>query len=152
MNLILGRNNVLLNLLVIRAKDPSRLVKFYQALGMRFSKERHGNGPEHYACKIDNAVFEIYPSVSELDHTRGTRLGLVVDSIPEVFSAMEKSCIPVNSKIVNSKDRRKAILEDPEGHKVELLEKGPALRVSSTVPDGFDKPDTFGRQVLEPQP
>jgi lactoylglutathione lyase len=141
-----------LNLLVIKAKNPDRLVQFYQALGMRFSKERHGNGPEHYACEMDNAVFEIYPLVSESDNTRGTRLGFVVDSIANTFLEIERAFVHVNGKIVNSKNRKKAILEDPEGHKIELLERAPVILVSSPIPVEFDTHhDAIGNHMLEPQ-
>jgi hypothetical protein len=49
------------NLLVIRASQPERLANFYSAMGLRFERERHGNGPEHLTCSLNGFVFEIYP-------------------------------------------------------------------------------------------
>ena len=41
--------NAALNLVVIRASDLERAARFYAALGIRLSRERHGSGPEHLA-------------------------------------------------------------------------------------------------------
>ena len=35
-----------LNLVVIRAAELERSQRFYEALGLRFSHEQHGRGPE----------------------------------------------------------------------------------------------------------
>jgi catechol 2,3-dioxygenase-like lactoylglutathione lyase family enzyme len=40
------------NLLAIRSSDMDRAVRFYEALGLRFSRHAHGAGPEHY-CSED---------------------------------------------------------------------------------------------------
>src|SRR5690349_19389169 len=55
--------------------------RFYSDLGLVFSAERHGNGPDHYAAVLaDGAVFEIYPA--RPDRTTGLlRLGLEVDGV-----------------------------------------------------------------------
>lgn len=49
------------NLLVIRSSKLERAAFFYEALGLRFTKHRHGSGPEHYAAQSTNQTFEIYP-------------------------------------------------------------------------------------------
>jgi catechol 2,3-dioxygenase-like lactoylglutathione lyase family enzyme len=38
-----------LNLLVLRCGDVEGCRAFYEVLGLRFVKHRHGQGPEHYA-------------------------------------------------------------------------------------------------------
>lgn len=47
---------------VIRATNPEEALAFFQTLGLTFEKEKHGSGPEHYACEQNGVVFEIYPS------------------------------------------------------------------------------------------
>lgn len=34
---------------------------FENKLGIKFEKEQHGNGPEHYATMIGGIVLELYP-------------------------------------------------------------------------------------------
>src|SRR4051812_27334640 len=54
-------SNVSLNLLVIRSPDIDRSARFYELLGLSFTKHAHGTGPVHYAGELGSAVFEIYP-------------------------------------------------------------------------------------------
>lgn len=52
---------------------------FYESLGLAFTAERHGGGPEHYAAVLpDGAVFEIYPSTTDR-RTGALRLGFALD-------------------------------------------------------------------------
>ena len=48
--------------LVIKTHKVEKAVEFFTAFGMSFVKEKHGKGPDHYACEIDGKVFEIYPA------------------------------------------------------------------------------------------
>lgn len=44
---------------------PSGIEKmklFSERLGLEFVPEKHGNGPEHFACAYDGSVLEIYPT------------------------------------------------------------------------------------------
>ena len=47
--------------LVLRAEEPARLAKFYEALGLAFRTEQHGHGPKHVAAELSLGVLEIYP-------------------------------------------------------------------------------------------
>jgi hypothetical protein len=40
---------VSLNLLVLKTRQLEQVRAFYECLGVAFSRERHGNGPAHYA-------------------------------------------------------------------------------------------------------
>lgn len=62
-----------LNLLILRAKAPSKLVSFYEKLGMTFVIGQQGSGPEHYSAKIGEVVFEIYPLNSNAVATTRSR-------------------------------------------------------------------------------
>jgi len=78
----------MLNLVVIRVTDLERSHIFYSALGLNFSKEQHGAGPEHLAAQTGQVVFEIYPSRGSLE-TLGVRLGFTVTSVQSTIAAAE---------------------------------------------------------------
>ena len=110
-----------INLLVLRSKNPSRLIGFYQALGLNFVLEKHGNGPEHHACAIGGAVLEIYPCKNDSSMTSETRLGFLVTSMSEALANLPNDHEVVSPPKLSSWGLR-CILKDPEGHRVELLE------------------------------
>ena len=116
-----------LNLVVIRAKDPKALARFYSLLGLQFAEEKHGAGPEHLSCDLDGHVFEIYPLANEKQGTTATRLGFRVESLPATIRAI--SAI-TEARVLRhpegTKRGRRAVIVDPEGHRVELVEAAPA--------------------------
>jgi len=89
---------------------------------MQFVREKHGGGPEHYSCSMGGSVFEIYPSVPSEPETRATRLGFTVDSIERVIGGLPADACVINAP-KNTRWGRRAVIQDPEGHKVELLEQ-----------------------------
>lgn len=111
-----------LNLLVLRARDPKALASFYGSLGLTFQKERHGAGPEHMSCETGGGIFEIYPCVDELGSTRAVRLGFTVNDLDARCVAVGKN----RGRLVRgphvTRWGRRATIEDPEGHTVDLLE------------------------------
>lgn len=56
-----------LTLVVIRSADLARAEAFYTALGLTFTRERHGAGPEHLVCQLGGTTFEIYPRAEDAD-------------------------------------------------------------------------------------
>jgi hypothetical protein len=50
-----------LSLLVLRAKEPEKLVSFYGNLGLLFVREQHDFGPAHHSCQVGGLILEIYP-------------------------------------------------------------------------------------------
>lgn len=50
------------NTYVIRVRDIDKLKGFLGGFGLTFVKEKHGGGPEHYACERDGKVLEVYPA------------------------------------------------------------------------------------------
>lgn len=110
-----------LNLIVIRTLNLEQTVSFYQDLGLIFNKERHGNGPEHYACELGSFVFEIYPSQSrQIDAT--TRIGFNVDNIERIIDKLRLRKAQVVTEPTVSIWGKRAVLKDPDGRKVELVE------------------------------
>jgi len=114
-------NSPAINLVVLRSADPANLASFYESLGMSFKVERHGNGPEHLASTGNGAVFEIYPRRGDEPTSQGVRLGFRVQSVSGVLELLG----PRAQVISDQKDpnrRRRCVLCDPEGHKIELSE------------------------------
>lgn len=121
---------MILNLLVLRARDPQALARFYEGLGLRFVQERHGRGPVHMACSTPGATFEIYPRTED-SVTTGTRIGFSVDDVDASYAnALGAKANGLRSPADSAWGRR-AVVEDPEGHIVELTERRTALELMS---------------------
>jgi lactoylglutathione lyase len=112
-----------LNLLVLKAEDPDQLCRFYSGLGLRFIREQHGNGPVHHASELGGSVFEIYPRKPEEPSTTATRLGLTVPSLDAALLAVRSANGVVLREPSEYRQGRRAVVCDPEGHKVELVER-----------------------------
>lgn len=108
-----------LNLLVLRARDPQSLAGFYEKLGLAFVREQHGTGPEHHSCQAGSSTLEIYPLEDESLKTVGTRLGFSVDCIETTIASCNGRVL---SRLKTTAWGKRAVIEDPEGHKIELVE------------------------------
>ena len=115
-------DTVSLNLFAIRSKDRERTAAFYRLLGLEFVKHRHGSGLEHLSCELGGAVFEIYPRQSETDSTTATRLGLEVASVDKAIAELKSAGAIIVSAPKDSLWGRRAVVDDPDGHRVELTE------------------------------
>ncbi len=102
-----------LNLLVLRCTNIETSKNFYELLGLKFVKEKHGKGVEHYATCIEGLVFEIYPL--NLGETPcNTRLGFSVQSLESLLEQTQiHGQYEFNGKTVY-------ILLDPDGRKIEI--------------------------------
>lgn len=108
-----------MNLVVIRARDIDAAKAFYEKLGLKFEREKHGGGPEHYACQSSSSVFEIYPL--ETESSAGARLGFSVESVDSVVESLQESGYEILNEPKNSKWGRRAVVADPDNHRVELV-------------------------------
>jgi lactoylglutathione lyase len=115
-------SNVFLNLVVLRARDPEQLCRFYSALGLRFVREQHGDGPVHHASEFGRSVFEIYPRNNNAPTSAGIRIGFSVQSLDVILKALVTQDARIISGPTVTPRGRRAVVCDPEGHKVELLE------------------------------
>lgn len=111
-----------INLVVLRSQNPRSLTEFYKSLGLDFVLEKHGSGPEHHSSSIGDSVLEIYPCTDSALSTKGTRIGFTVSSLNDVLSGLGG-----NHELI-SKPRetpwgKRCVLQDPEGHKIELIER-----------------------------
>lgn len=111
-----------LNLVVLRSTDLERARSFYEWLGLQFIQHRHGSGPEHLSAELGGCVFELYPQSSDDASTCTTRIGFRVPSLDAVIEALGDFPACVISPPQESPWGRRAVVVDPDGHRVELVE------------------------------
>ncbi len=111
-----------LSILVIRSGNLEESVKFYQMLGLNFEKHQHGNGLEHFASNIRETTFEIYPQTDQGGTTTGTRLGFQVLDVDSLVIRLQKENFTVITKPSVSEWGRRAVVVDPDGHRIELIQ------------------------------
>jgi lactoylglutathione lyase len=111
-----------LNLVVIRSTNLEKSGKFYQMLGLSFVKHRHSNGLEHLSCQAGQIVFEIYPQTAKAEVTTGTRLGFKVINLASLIVKLQQENVPVIAKPTESEWGQRAVVVDPDGHRVELVQ------------------------------
>ena len=108
-----------ISLVVLRSTQPEATRRFYEALGLSFVDEQHGRGPVHVSATTPSGVvFELYPLANgeELETgTRGVRLGLSLDGV----DAAVEAAVLAGGHVI-SRDDVRALLEDPDGRKVEV--------------------------------
>ncbi len=106
-----------LSLLVLRAADLEQTRRFYEALGLVFTREQHGAGPVHYACVVGETVLELYPRREAATALDDTRIGLRVDDIAAAMAA----AVAVGARVHRALDvEARAVLVDPDGRHVDL--------------------------------
>lgn len=99
-----------------------RAIAFYTRLGLRFSRHRHGSGSEHFSAELSGVVFEIYPAALDAASTVGTRIGFRVPSVNAALAAIADYPASIVSPAKDSEWGRRAVVTDPDGHRIELLE------------------------------
>lgn len=115
----------ILNLLVIRVKDLDAARLFYEAIGLVFELHKHGRGAEHLASGDGDAapLLEIYPLRGGQTPTTEVRLGFHVNDVDPCIENLLKVGGSVIEATHESEWGRRAVVQDPEGHKVELVSK-----------------------------
>jgi predicted enzyme related to lactoylglutathione lyase len=115
-------SSITLNLVVLRSSKIEIAVEFYTRLGLQFERHRHGKGPEHFAAELANCVFELYPLAVGGEATVGTRIGFRVSSVDAAIEQLREFPGAIVSPAKESEWGRRAVVIDPDGHKVELLQ------------------------------
>lgn len=110
-----------LNLLMLRVVDLERAANFYRLLGLEFVKHAHGSGPEHYACEVYDFVYELYLATAQQPVAPSTRLGFAVEDVDAVVAKLAAAATPIISSPCDSEWGRRAVVADPDGHRVELI-------------------------------
>jgi hypothetical protein len=110
------------NLVVIRVADIDRAAAFYSLLGITFAKHAHGTGTVHYAWETEGFVFELYAAAAEQPVAPSTRIGFAVADVDAAVAAL--GAFPGARVVAAAKDSpwgRRAVVADPDGHRVELV-------------------------------
>jgi lactoylglutathione lyase len=113
------------NLFVLRSADIDQAVTFYQAIGLQFTKHRHGTGPEHYSAECAGLVFELYPLAENQTTTSAARIGFRVGNVDAVVDALSILGSEVVSAAKDSPWGRRAVVRDFDGHSVEVAAAAP---------------------------
>lgn len=111
-----------LSLLVLRSAAPERLATFYTHLGITFEKHRHGSGPEHFSAGLNGLVLEIYPLKEGEPGSSGLRIGFAVEDVAQMFASWAEAGGKAVSPPKMSEWGLRAVLDDPEGHRIELTQ------------------------------
>jgi len=111
----------MVNLLVLRSPDLHRAAGFYQELGLLFTLHRHGTGPDHYTSSVNGFVFELYPLRAGDTPTTTTRIGFNVDDVDGLVELVTNSGAKLVAAPHDSEWGRRAVVQDFDGHTVELL-------------------------------
>jgi lactoylglutathione lyase len=115
-----------LNLLVLRVADLERAAAFYRRLGFTFVEHAHGAGPTHLAAEEDGLVFELYPATPAQPPSMSTRIGFSVDDVDAAVAELAGLAgVQILSAAKESEWGRRAVVADPDGHRVELVAARP---------------------------
>lgn len=110
-----------MNLVVIDTRDIELAKRFYDSLGLSFTSEKHGSGPQHYSASIGSLVFEIYPCRD--GETAGPlRIGFRVPSVDGTVATLRSRGVKIVADPKDSVWGRRAVVEDPDGNRVELAQ------------------------------
>ncbi|MFK7821621.1 MAG: VOC family protein, partial [Planctomycetaceae bacterium] len=113
------------SLIVLRVSDLSRSAEFYARLGVHFESEQHGDGPEHFAAQLGHTVFELYPATGKWPVSTSVRLGFRVNGIDATVDQLRRSDVTILTEPQASSWGRRAVVVDPDGHRIELTSNGP---------------------------
>jgi lactoylglutathione lyase len=108
-----------LSLVVLQARDVESSKEFYGRLGLSFIAEQHGTGPRHYSATLGQLVFEIYPCREDAP-SAPQRIGFCIPSVDETVETLRGRGALVVSEPKPSPWGRRAVVEDPDGNRVEL--------------------------------
>lgn len=114
-----------LNLLTLRAADLRATARFYEVLGFAFTEERHGVGPAHLASLSygpHSWTLELYPATCAVD-TNALRLGFEVANLEATLERLVATGGQVVTKPRTGPHGRRAVVGDPDGRRVELVER-----------------------------
>ena len=115
--------NISVNLLVLRCRNIEVSRKFYEKLGIKFNKEKHGSGPEHFAAEVGNLIFELYP-LNENEKPDNNRVGFSTPLLADVSgNLIHDKDIQVVEQIHERNGHLVLVVKDPDGRKVEVTQK-----------------------------
>src|SRR5262249_9742714 len=118
---------VSLSLLVLPTADLAGSLRFYEALGLQFAREQHGNGPVHYACELADTVLQLYPakpgSAPDPRSRGATRTGFQVESVSKTMSVLAQLNVTVLVPPDTAATPSRAVVQDLDGRAIDIQER-----------------------------
>jgi len=136
-----------LSLIVLRVSNIERAAEFYSAIGFTFECEQHGSGPEHFSTWVGDTVFELFPA-SERFPVTTSRVGFAVASIEDVLHKWRQTGCKVLSEPKESPYGLRAVVADPDDHRVELTQKPEPSGVPQKLLEVFSEDSNYA--VIKP--
>jgi predicted enzyme related to lactoylglutathione lyase len=112
-----------LSLVVLQSGNIEAARDFFSLLGLAFTEEKHGQGPRHYAAQLGSLVLEIYPCQGSRPASP-IRLGFRVPCVDKTVEMLHGRGVRIVSEAKDSPWGRRAVVEDPDGNRVELSALG----------------------------
>ncbi|MFN3165977.1 MAG: hypothetical protein ACE37H_02820 [Phycisphaeraceae bacterium] len=109
------------NLIVLYTENRDQLRNEWSAFGLVFKEHRHGSGPIHDACEMDDLCLEIYPASATNPPTH-TRLGLTVLDIHTAMKEANKIGAETKLAPKESPWGIRAVIQLQSGIKLELTQ------------------------------
>lgn len=106
------------------AGQLERLRTFYEQLGLALKHEQHDSGPVHFSAALENgSVIELYPGP-----VNDGRIGFEVKALDPILARFAEIGVrPGNPPDIRG-PFRSVVLRDPDGRRIELMEKLPEAR------------------------
>jgi predicted enzyme related to lactoylglutathione lyase len=114
-------NTPALSLLVLECNDIDKAKDFYERIGLSFVSERHGGGPLHYSATLGSMVLEIYPRKAGAV-CGPIRIGFRIAALDAIIERLRLAGARNTREPHESPWGRRAVVEDPDGNRVELAE------------------------------
>lgn len=112
-----------LSLIVLQSGNVEAAKDFYTLLGLSFVEEQHGNGPRHYSATLGALVMEVYPCNGSKPITP-IRIGFRIPSLEKTLEMLRSRGTRILREATDSPWGRRAVVEDPDGNRVELTPIG----------------------------
>lgn len=118
--------------IVLYAHDPDLTRQFYEALGLAFVEEKHGDGPVHHSCDLEGIVMEIYPRRAKPEagkHDDLTAMFFFIGEFEKTLEALKAMGLKPGTvgTSAQSPNLRAASIRDPDGRLVRLCERDTSL-------------------------
>ncbi|KJF70232.1 VOC family protein [Agrobacterium arsenijevicii] len=106
-----------LKFLTLYAKQLDRTVAVYEALGIEFEREKHGDGPIHFSHSTRDLIIEIYPAGSRVV-AESMILGFTVTDLATVRNLLLENGVTILKDIDVVDGATRMIFEDPDGRRL----------------------------------
>jgi lactoylglutathione lyase len=115
-----ARTAAKMKLLVLRVENLELSRAFYAGLGLELLPEKHGNGPLHYSCSMQETVMELYPCSLQQPRPASVRLGF--QATKDAFCRLNSSgLLRQPPQLLRRMDNAEVYLvRDPDENAIEL--------------------------------